>query len=636
MKKFEISRFWYIVAIGFIIILSYIHFSAIFFPFIDIHTAINVLMTPGYSIPGDLYLWGQNFYGSLVPFLAQILNLTYRFPPAMAVSVVHFLILTAGFLALSTFFRSRYTKILLGVLWFIPAWHAIHHVTGIWGLQSSLFAIAFYLMHRYSETGKERIRLLWLSGICAILFLSIWVSDFSYISLIVLIGLLAWKFRRDLFLVNPLNALKSKDLRENVLVVSAWVVFSVLFLWYAKSHAAKTFSLYHPLFDFSDFSSGVKVLSLSIIDILLFSSGNPIESIYSWGMIVFIIWIWKTSNLNKQLADYNQKSGWFKFYFLQGVLMLVVVLMSSWVAANGFDRRYFSILTISFGVCLLFFIEISNHSRSSLRKNALAILFVLGALSSLYSSYIPKKLPATIDTFNALKPMEYIGIIAASEPAYFSAFSDPSRIKSTPHDKEYIRNFNLALDVLKQDRIYLVKDGWLQNFPDTIVQFAILLQRRGEPFKRAGYEMCRYEKIVKRSVFTINEMKFQGKVVEDTNSYSLKTTMITPDFDRGKHFLYGPFITLPKGKYSVVFRLMTSRDLSVDNVAVLDVSANFGKEVITSKTIRLCDFAKSNHFEEFEVPFETAKDYEGMEFRIMFLGGVDLSFDRVVLIQKQN
>jgi hypothetical protein len=148
--------------------------------------------------------------------------------------------------------------------------------------------------------------------------------------------------------------------------------------------------------------------------------------------------------------------------------------------------------------------------------------------------------------------------------------------------------------------------------------------------------LCRYEKIVKRKIFTIGEMKYQGKMVEDTNAYSLQTAMITPDFDKSKHFIYGPFVNLTKGKYSVMFRLMVSRDLSIDNVAVLDVSANYGKEILTSKTIRLCDFAKSHHFEEFDIPFETSKDYEGVEFRIMFLGGVDLSFDRVLLIERQN
>jgi hypothetical protein len=237
---------------------------------------------------------------------------------------------------------------------------------------------------------------------------------------------------------------------------------------------------------------------------------------------------------------------------------------------------------------------------------------------------------------NELKTLGNIGVIAESDAAYLMSCADPSHVKATPHEKEYIRNFNLAQDVLKQEKIYLVKGDWLKEFQDTAMQFNILLQRTGEPFRKAGYDLCRYEKIVKRRVFSLGEMKYQGKVLVDSNAYAVQTAMITPEFDKTKHFIYGPFVDLPKGKYSVVFRLMTSRDLAIDNVAVLDVSANFGKETLASKTIRLCDFSRSHHFEEFEVPFETAKDYAGVEFRIMFLGGVDLSFDRVLLIEKQN
>jgi hypothetical protein len=110
--------------------------------------------------------------------------------------------------------------------------------------------------------------------------------------------------------------------------------------------------------------------------------------------------------------------------------------------------------------------------------------------------------------------------------------------------------------------------------------------------------------------------------------------MITMPFDRSKHFIYGPFVNLLKGKYTVLYRIKISRDLGINNVAVLNISANFGKEVLTSRTIRLCDFGKSNNFEEFDVPLEIAKDYEGVEFRIMYLGESDLYFDRVVLIEQ--
>jgi hypothetical protein len=338
--------------------------------------------------------------------------------------------------------------------------------------------------------------------------------------------------------------------------------------------------------------------------------------------------------LNKVPGDNLLKRKWFFFYGISFILMLICAIASNWVAENGTDRRYFSIIWISLWIVLLLFSELSSSPHSSLRKKLLMVLVLTGSASSLYPLYIPANVPSKNKVLSELKSLNTIGIIAEYSTAYLSSSVDPAHIKATPHDKEYIRNFNLVEDVFKQKRIYLIKEGWLTSFPDTMKQFGFLLQRTGEPFHKAGYELCRYEKIINRRVFTIGEMKYQGKIVEDTTSFSKQTAMITPEFDKGKHFIYGPFIHLPKGKYSVVFRLMASRDLSIDNVAVLDVSANFGKEVIATRTIRLCDFARSHHFEEFDIPFEVTKDYDGTEFRVMFLGGVDLSFDRVVLIEK--
>ena len=129
-------------------------------------------------------------------------------------------------------------------------------------------------------------------------------------------------------------------------------------------------------------------------------------------------------------------------------------------------------------------------------------------------------------------------------------------------------------------------------------------------------------------------MEHVGTIMTDTTAYSGKAAMITTPFDRSKHFIYGPFINLHKGKYTVLYRLKISRDMGINNFAVLNISVNFGKKILTSRTLRLCDFAKSYDFEEFDVPFEIGGDYKGVEFRIMYLGETDLFFDRVVLIEQ--
>ena len=328
------------------------------------------------------------------------------------------------------------------------------------------------------------------------------------------------------------------------------------------------------------------------------------------------------------------KNRWDIFFGINFIVLLVCVLASYWVTANGSDRKYFSIVWITLWIAVLFIAEASETKHSSLKNRLLVILLLIGSVSSLYPQYFPTKIPSKISVLEELKLLSTIGIIGESSSAYLASSADPAHIKATPHDKEFLRNNNLKKDVLKQERIYLIKDGWFKSFPDTMKQFGFLLQRIGEPFHKGGYELCRYDQIIHRRTLGIGEMMYQGTLVEDSNSYSPQVAMITPTFDRSKHFIYGPFIDLPKGKYTVLYRLSVSRDLSIDNVAVLNISTNFGKKIIASRTIRLCDFARNHHFEEFDLSFETTKDIKGVEFRVMFLGGVNMRFDRAILVER--
>ena len=78
-----------------------------------------------------------------------------------------------------------------------------------------------------------------------------------------------------------------------------------------------------------------------------------------------------------------------------------------------------------------------------------------------------------------------------------SGSSDPVHIKTTPHEKDYVRNPDLVEEVLKQPKIYLIKDGWLDSFPDTIVQFRKTLRKKGACIHIADAWLNRYE-IIKR------------------------------------------------------------------------------------------------------------------------------------------
>ena len=160
--------------------------------------AVNILMTPGFTIPGDLYSWGKDYGGSLIPMLAQVLCSTYHFPPVLAVSVVHYFILIAGFSALSTLFKDHYLKLALAFIWFLPSWHQVGQVTSLFGIQMSMLAISVYSTNMISSALSLKVRLLWISLACLSFITAVWVSDLAVISSLAFIIAITFHIRKSI------------------------------------------------------------------------------------------------------------------------------------------------------------------------------------------------------------------------------------------------------------------------------------------------------------------------------------------------------------------------------------------------------------------------------------------------------
>jgi hypothetical protein len=126
-------------------------------------------------------------------------------------------------------------------------------------------------------------------------------------------------------------------------------------------------------------------------------------------------------------------------------------------------------------------------------------------------------------------------------------------------------------------------------------------------------------------------MQHQGTVSADPLAGSGKSVVIGSDFDRKKHFVYGPFLSLQHGTILVQYSLKSEPDLDTRNIAVLEISVEYGKKVIASQAIRSCDFLQRDKYQMFDLKTTLDKDYKGVEFRILYFGGPDLAFDRVEL-----
>ena len=632
MNTTRIPSFVYYFLLILLILFSFYNFAEMYFPILNSDMAINVLMANSLSLPGDLYFWGQDRAGSLIPLLANFLVEAYKFPPVIAVSVIHYLILIAGFFALASFFRNRNLKLILALVWFFPCWHFLDQVNQLFGIQMCLIAIALYFFKIMNVTMNRYLQLVWLSLTCFSFILAIWVSDLAVLALFILIMIWLWKYLPVLRKKGNLFYFKDKYTLFQVGTVAIWFILGTAFILYGKHKAARTEAYhFHLLNHPGELFATLKIMASSLWRVFIFSSENFMESIYAWAIVAGIPLVISLSNTRNHFLKFCSSHKLLVFFTLNGILMFLLLVVSHWVYLNGTPRRYFTLVYISLWIALLLYVEATGSHNRQLRMIILFTVVLIGSISSFSKFYFPERLPSRMTVLGDFRKLGDIGLIADYWEAYLVASVDPKHIIATPHDKDDVKNPYLPESVFKMPKLYVARDGWMDSFPDTLTQFGHILSRKGSEFVVGTIFLCQYERVYYKRKFSCEEMQHQGTVITDPLAASGKSVVVGENYDRKKHFIYGPFLSLQHGTILVQYSLKSEPDLNTRTFAVLEISADYGKKVLATKAIRSCDFHRYDAYQVFDLKTTLDKDYNGIEFRIMYLGGPELYFDRVEL-----
>ncbi|MBN1952142.1 MAG: hypothetical protein JW801_13150, partial [Bacteroidales bacterium] len=188
MKKWVPYLLFSIIALA-----SFRMFSSMFYPAFNSDNAVPVLMIHYYKLPRDLYYWGIDRLGSLIQLIAQIpfmLNIS----ALASESIVHYIILFFGFLAFSSFIKSKFLKVVFALIWFFPPMRLIDVTQFYLGIHYSLVAIIVYLYNK--RLPEIRNKSIWLRHIHYLLIVlisitAVWVSDMALISVFVIVGIQA-------------------------------------------------------------------------------------------------------------------------------------------------------------------------------------------------------------------------------------------------------------------------------------------------------------------------------------------------------------------------------------------------------------------------------------------------------------
>ncbi|MHA1590150.1 MAG: DUF2079 domain-containing protein [Candidatus Njordarchaeales archaeon] len=109
-----------------------------------------------------------------------------------------------------------------------------------------------------------------------------------------------------------------------------------------------------------------------------------------------------------------------------------------------------------------------------------------------------------------------------------------------------------------------------------------------------------------------------GKVISDPSAESSRV-LCHSKYDPQGTFWFGPYISLPPGNYTVVFRLKVD-ELGAGHLITLDVATDIGATILARYDVNLSEFSSAETWKTFKLEFFLPKITEKIEFR-----GMDVS-----------
>lgn len=471
-----------------ILLVSFRLYSSRYFPLLNSDDALNVLMTRDYSLPHDLYCWGQDRGGTLIPLVAQFFYGVLGISLIWSVSLSNYLIVVLGGLGFMQLFERRSSKVMFALLWLLPPWRFVDMLRFPYGVQYGLLGIALLLLATIPLDRGRSFRLQdhgrMLLFMC-VTILAVWVSDLAVLT----IGAagaawLLWRRRMHL----PLWPRK-----EFVAWCAGGVLIGAAFIGYAKWNAPAVTAGYQQFNTPGELVEAISTFGRAFLDLLLFRTGEPYMSAYAVLAVascIAVVRLWRRHPRS------DVRTGLALFLALDAAFLIVAVLSSKWAVLNLLNRRYFIGAYIGLSILILLLNELTTRDRkySPWVTRLLWATVLAGALSGpLQMKFIwPGTLESRVDMASEFLRLGRIGLIGEYGNAYIASTPDPAQIAATPHNGSDVRNIDLVPPVFDGRDIYVIKDMWLDNFPDTLSQFGHILVREGEPFTIAGCTVNQY------------------------------------------------------------------------------------------------------------------------------------------------
>ena len=581
-------------------------------------------MVHDFSLPRDLYFGGQDRVGSIGPLLGQIPYKLFHINHLWSESITHYLLLLLGYFAFSTFLNKKSTKLIFAVIWFLPVSPFLGLTRYSLGLHYSLLAIGLYFITRFEKKAPSGV---WpvireILPVFLAFTAAVWVTETAFVTIAIIIGTA---------LFYHLKQQRKIHLPTAITITVAIICGGIIILLLKNAAVVSDFYEYNKqlLNKPDEILGSLKILGGNIAKGFHPNHANPLLLIYNYLVVVLLIAIPATLFISGSAKKVSWR--WALVFLLDGLAFLCINILSHWSYLNGVARRYFVSVYIVVWLANLMMLEAIQYKRPRKILIGLAILTVIigaGSIPYGYKYVYPKRLTPKAQVVGEFRELGKIGIISEYWNSYGSSFVDPENIKATPHDKCEVRNPALVDSVFMQPNLYLIKDMWLETFPEQIEQFGNTLIKAGEEFNIGDCNVCRYELLPFDTTLTLKDLKFNDKCKISSDSSLLTAFRDSTELEY-KHIVYGPYITLPAGHYKACFYAKCEAGDSDKAIAVLDIVADYGQNVLGSIKLTPREMSKTEAGAPLEIPFTTIRPVENVEFRIYYYGNSDLEFSHI-------
>ena len=134
-----------------------------------------------------------------------------------------------------------------------------------------------------------------------------------------------------------------------------------------------------------------------------------------------------------------------------------------------------------------------------------------------------------------------------------------------------------------------------------------------------------------------------GRLTDEPEAEDGQALFASVETDKPGHLLFGRQQVFPRGDYKLIFHLKTDNNTIGEPIAILDVCANNGRDIISRKEIKGTDFKKAGEYQDFVFEFnpsgvsirggEEIQEWPLFpEFRINFLKKANLWVDYLYIL----